>query len=202
MKALGYMDDVYNSKNPFVSWIMNKRLDVIAEMILKTPKIRKVLDAGCGEGHLLSKLSAYIQGYGIDFDERFIRAARKRCPYANFKKEDITNMKFRDNVFDVVVCTEVIEHIENPEKAIEEMKRVLKPDGILIISFPNESLTTLLRFLLRRKPVKNPEHLNSFSPADIKRLVGMELAEQINLPLRFIPFALSQLSIMKFRSEE
>lgn len=200
MKALGYMDPVYNSKNPLVSWIMNKRIDVIADMILKMPKIGlRVLDAGCGEGHLLHKLEgAAIQGFGIDFDDRFLRDAKKRCPYVDFNKQDITNMKFRDNFFDAIVCTEVIEHIEHPEKAIEEMRRVLKPNGMLIISFPNEPLYTFLRFILGRKPVKNPEHINSFSPDDMKRLVGMKLVRQVNLPLGFLPFTLSQVTIMQF----
>ena len=98
------------------------------------------------------------------------------------------------------MCTEVIEHIPNYKKVISELKRVLKKDGLLIISFPNENLWTICRFFLGRRPIKVPEHCNSFSPSDIINEVNLKVNKRINLPFGF-PHFLSLTRILVFKKE-
>ena len=95
----------------------------------------------------------------------------------------------------------MIEHIYEYEKVLKEFKRILKKDGCLIITFPNETLWTFARFLLGRKPVKVPDHVNSFTPEKIRRAAGMRLASKANLPLG-LPFIVSFGCMMKFIKED
>lgn len=100
-----------------------------------------VLDIACGEGYgtkLLANTARYVTG--IDIDEKTIIQAQKKYSTSNiqFKVGDITNIPEKDKTFELIVCFETIEHIDNYEKALMELKRVLKHNGILLISTPNK----------------------------------------------------------------
>lgn len=194
------MDKLYNSKNFLIKFVHNNRLNSIAKMIPDKGKF-KIFDAGCGEGHLIKKLNSKNSNnlyYGVDVTEIALQKAKKRCPYAEFKIENLLKMNFDNAFFDVIICTEVLEHIIEYERAIEELKRILKKDGFLILTFPNEFLWTISRFFLGRKSIKVPDHVNSFNPNQIKSLVRMKLISQINLPFK-LPFFISLGCIMKFK---
>jgi ubiquinone/menaquinone biosynthesis C-methylase UbiE len=196
-----HMDELYTSKNPLVRFVFGNRLDMIVkELPLK--KGLKVLDAGCGEGHLIEKLYKNLPTktnsyYGIDITKVAIKKAKKKCPYARLKVGDVTEINFADEFFDVVICTEVLEHVSKYKKAIKELKRVLKRGGHLIITFPNETLWTISRFFLRRKPIKVPDHFNSFTPNKMRLLIKFRLESQVGLPFR-LPFFMSLGYLMKF----
>ncbi|MEK6916223.1 MAG: class I SAM-dependent methyltransferase [Nanoarchaeota archaeon] len=194
-----HMDKLYTSKNPCVRYIHEKRLKIIVNSIPNKNNL-KILDAGCGEGHLLQKLYEKNKKYnyiGIDITEAALLKAKKRCPYANIKKMNLSRLEFRNNSFDVITCTEVIEHIYEYERVFSEFKRVLKKGGSLILTFPNETMWTIGRFFLMRRPIKVPDHVNSFSPKIIKNEIGLELIRQTNLPF-YLPFFVSLGSVMVF----
>jgi len=116
-------------------WENNKQEfqgDYISKIVLKLAKnyIKGgVLDIGAGSGALIRKIPNSI---GIDI-----------IPNNLVQEGEITNLKFDDNSFDTVFCTEVIEHLNNEdiEKGINEIYRVLKPKGNLILTTPyNENL--------------------------------------------------------------
>ncbi len=197
-----HMDSLYNSKNPLVRFVHNNRLDRLAFSLPKKNNL-KVLDAGCGEGHLIQKLNSVNNKnkyYGADLTGIALKKAKKRCPYANLKKMDLTKLNYDASFFDIVICSEVIEHIYEYEKVISELVRVLKKGGFLIITFPNEKLWTLSRVLLLRRPIKVPDHVNSFQPKYFKEKVNMKLVYQFNLPFN-MPFFFSLGCLMKFSKE-
>ena len=196
---LDHMEDLYDSKNPLVKFVHLNRLDSIARQIPPEKELT-LLDAGCGEGHLLERLyllNSSCRYYGADITPAALTRAQERCPWATFKKMNLSSMEFPAVFFDVVICTEVLEHIYEYEAVIEELKRILKPGGCLIITFPNEALWTAGRFLLRRKPVKVPDHVNSFYPHHMNSLVNLKLKNQLGLPFG-LPFFLSLSCLMKF----
>jgi 2-polyprenyl-3-methyl-5-hydroxy-6-metoxy-1,4-benzoquinol methylase len=197
---MDHMEELYNSKNPLVRFVHRQRLDAIAAMLPRAANL-KVLDAGCGEGHLLKRLyqsqPANIY-YGVDVTEVALQKAKERCPFAELGKMDISRLDFPNGFFDVVTITEVLEHIIDYENVATELKRVLKPGGALIITFPNEVLWTVSRFLLRRRPIKVLDHVNAFNPKMMKKMVGLEVAAQWNLPFK-LPFFMSLGCLMKFR---
>lgn len=195
-----HMEDLYESKNPLVKFVHLNRLDSIAAQI-PAGKEQLVLDAGCGEGHLLERLhrlNPCNHYYGVDVTPVALEKAHQRCPTATLKHANLSATEFPSEFFDGVICTEVLEHIYEYEAVIRELRRVLKPGGRLILTFPNEMLWTFCRFLLGRKPVKVPDHVNSFNPRRMKACVNLKLENQTSLPFK-LPFPLSLSCLMKFR---
>lgn len=98
-----------------------------------------ILDIGCGYGPLLAVLSEMgARPTGIDINEKAIKFAKKavgRRKGVTIFKENSENLSFHDNIFDIVFLFDVIEHVNNPYLALEQSKRVLKPEGILYVEF-------------------------------------------------------------------
>lgn len=98
----------------------------------------KVLDVGCAYGFMLRRFPDRFEKFGIDISEHAIAEAKKRLPEAVFKMSSAENeLPFPKNFFDVIVCNDVLEHLENPSKALEYMYAALKEGGILYINTPN-----------------------------------------------------------------
>jgi ubiquinone/menaquinone biosynthesis C-methylase UbiE len=103
---------------------------------------RVVLDAACGTGYgadILAKAGAH-KIFGVDIDYRSIRYAENRFGQENieFIQGDVTNVPCLNNSCDVVISFETIEHVADDQSVVAEFARVLKTNGILIISTPNE----------------------------------------------------------------
>lgn len=110
-------------------------------------KNKKVLDIGCWTGQYEQLASKYTKSItGIDPGIEAIKTAKRLVPKAKFFVGDALNLKFKDNSFDTVTIMDVIEHIpKNTEGlCLKEIKRVLKPNGYLIISTPNTHLLSIL----------------------------------------------------------
>ncbi len=100
---------------------------------------KKVLDVGCGTGRLERKLiDAGAEIIGIDVSSEMIKAAKKKFPKVEFVKGDIENLPFEDEAFDLVVCSFVVVHLKNLDKAFEEIYRVLKPGGTFVLTNINQ----------------------------------------------------------------
>jgi len=96
---------------------------------------RAILDAGCGTGGTLSHLQGMGELWGCDVAVEALDACRERG-FANVKRTPVQEMDFPDERFDVVVSCDVIEHIAEDDQAMEEMARVLRPGGILVMTVP------------------------------------------------------------------
>ncbi|MFH0818271.1 MAG: class I SAM-dependent methyltransferase [Candidatus Micrarchaeota archaeon] len=95
----------------------------------------KVLDVGSGQGDFLSECKkAEISAEGIDFDKKWIGYCKKKG--LKVSPGNAESLSFKDNSFDVVFCQSVIEHLDDPQKAISEFRRTLKPGGLAIVSAP------------------------------------------------------------------
>ena len=106
-----------------------------------------LLDVGCGEGrHIFGVMQDYplMKCIGIDMDHESIKIAEEGYDYfksishagAEFLKGSAYNIPFPDNFFDLVICSEVLEHLHEYNDAVKEMHRVLKPGGKLYASVP------------------------------------------------------------------
>jgi methionine biosynthesis protein MetW len=101
-------------------------------------KGQRVLDVGCGDG-LTSGIWLRDRGcdyIGVDVSENAVRDSSNAGFHAQ-KIEDAAKLPFPDDSFDVVVCIEVLEHLFSPHKAVEEIVRVLRPGGVLMLTVPN-----------------------------------------------------------------
>jgi len=97
----------------------------------------KILDVGCGLGFFLSALDSKWEKYGTDVSEFATDYARQHYPDISVFTGEVYEAGYKSNFFDVVYCFEVMEHINNPHEIINEISRVVKPGGIVMISTPN-----------------------------------------------------------------
>ena len=106
----------------------------------KKLKTVNVLDVGASSGIIDSFISDYVKSLvGIDIDKGAISHAKQIFKKKNllFKNDDALNLSFTNNSFDIVICTHVYEHVENPDKLFKEIYRVLKPNGICYLAAVN-----------------------------------------------------------------
>lgn len=99
----------------------------------------KLLDIGCGPGFFLEHAERYYDAHGMDVSEYAIREAKQRTQTAKLSVGDATNLHYENDYFDIVTCFDLLEHLPNPELALQEFYRVLKNEGIRIIRVPNTS---------------------------------------------------------------
>lgn len=112
--------------------------------LFKAKKGMKVLDVGCGTGNFSIKLAKMgCEVVGIDVSEEMLKVAeakaREEGLNIKFYKMDAHQMEFEDNTFDGVLSVTAFEFLKEPEKAIEEIFRVLKPNGQLLIGTINKN---------------------------------------------------------------
>ncbi len=110
--------------------------DIVLQKTRQFP-YRSVLDVGCGTGTVLSLLSEgrEVALSGIDISPEMIRVAKRNLKTgADLEVGDSEQLPWRENSFDLVVCTDSFHHYPNPERALKEMRRVLKPHRWLIIA--------------------------------------------------------------------
>lgn len=117
------------------------RADYILKTILKY-KPKQVLEVGCGRGFYLYCLTKFkfIQTiYGIDLNHEVLKAAKKNLNHKKIKltRANIYKLPCKNQQFDLIICSEVLEHLQDDFKAMRELKRILKPKGKLIITVPH-----------------------------------------------------------------
>jgi SAM-dependent methyltransferase len=113
---------------------------VIARFAAGAPEQRRALDIGCGDGTHLPWLRTHAgEVFASDYNiTRLMRARRfeeARCVFM----ADVTNYPTNDDLFDVIFFNHVLEHIADDLTALREVRRILKPGGLLILGVPNEA---------------------------------------------------------------
>ena len=131
-----------------------------------------MLDAGCGEGYGTAMLAGAgpARVAGVDNDRDVLAHARERYGL-EFVEADIVGLPFEDASFDLVVCFETIEHVADGPRALSELRRVLAPKGLLIVSTPNAG-----EYL-----VENEFHEREYEPAEFDELLAEQFAERHRL---------------------
>jgi ubiquinone/menaquinone biosynthesis C-methylase UbiE len=142
-----------------------------------------VLDIASGEGYgtnLLSKFASKISG--VDIDKNTIDAAKLKYRSENieFKLGDTSNIPYENASFDVVVSFETIEHHNKHHEMLKELKRVLKPDGILIISTPDKHVYTDLKGTI------NKFHVQELYKQEFVALINTYFTNSIIFNQKFI----------------
>lgn len=146
---------------------------------LKALQPDTILDVGCGEGFTLRKLKDAKIGKkleGIEYLDRAIELGKKENPDITIKKGTIYTLPYKDNSFDVVVCTEVLEHLEEPEKALQELIRVSKKH--ILLTVPNEPFFMLAQFVRGKNWSRwgnDIEHINHWTIMRFKQLIARYL---------------------------
>ncbi|MEE2822511.1 MAG: methyltransferase domain-containing protein [Acidobacteriota bacterium] len=145
---------------------------------------KRVLDLATGEGYGASLLSRRATSVtGIDLDEATIHHASNKYdrPNLSFMVGDITQVPILDSQhFDIIVCFETIEHIAKHGLLLDEIKRLLIKDGLLIISTPNKTVYT------EESGVDNPFHINELDLQSLSRLLDQHFKKTYLLGQRVV----------------
>ncbi len=199
MKNLGVLDRTYyqkrKNKRSFI-YRLNRRthevIQAIKQHYLEKPSI--IIDLGTADGLMLGKIKeafSFAQCVGIELSEELL----KSNPDKNITllQGDVNYLPISDNRSDIVIATAVIEHLQNPKRFLQETIRVLRPDGLLILTSPDpfwEKIATMVGHL------QKDTHLHVMRLPQLKRLfeeVGYTVIEQKKFMLSPIgvPFELS-----------
>lgn len=122
------------------------------------PQHTSVLDVGCLGGNFRSYLlekKVKVDFTGIDYCPESIEIAKERYPNDKWFVEDCYKTTFESDTFDIVVAMELLEHLDEPLKFLEEAKRITKEHGTILISVPNE------------RRIDDPAHVWSFTRSDV-----------------------------------
>jgi len=124
-------------------------------------KGRRVLDAGCGVGYgsLILRSAGATKVTGVDIAQEAVDAARTRAGGdVEFIAGDIAALPLEDATYDVAVCFEAIEHVQDQARALDELRRILTPSGLLFISSPNREVYL----------EGNPHHTREYTPDELR----------------------------------
>jgi len=164
----------HTTKNPVGRVFLNNFLNTVVETT-RPLQINSVLDVGCGEGFTLARLQKEKIGkewQGIEPDETARELGKKLYPKVDIKTGDIYSLPYKSNSFDLVMATEVLEHLENPKKAYRELLRVSKK--YVLISVPNEPWFTLQRMARFQNILHlgaHPEHIQHWTARAFTKFV-------------------------------
>ena len=172
----------YRSKNPVVRYLVGRFLRRVSDLAA-TEGPRRVLEVGCGEGIVLATLAERLPGArfdGLELDETALEQARLRCPVTTLVRGDACELPFGDRSFDLVVCLEVLEHLPEPRRALQEIRRVAR--GGCLLSVPHEPFFRAGNFL-RGKNVGRlgdpSDHLQHWGAREFAAFCGRELAVRV-----------------------
>lgn len=175
--------DVADNLRGLESFFHRNRRRVVRGLVRRFGGGEPILDAGCGTGLNLETLPA--GSTGLDINPRNLALVRQRLPHQTAVEGDLEAMPFADASFATVVCTEVLEHVPHPELALREIRRVLKPGGVLIGSVPARSAIWRLRFLSSTCPRNEPFHHEYRAEEVRETLAGFEIQRIWYSSLRF-----------------
>lgn len=177
--------DKYASKNPIVKWMMNGFLNSLDSLIAKTGE-QSIHEIGCGEGVLsLRLIERGYQVRGCDFSEIAVRLARQNAIQRNvnsdfFQVKSIYDLNEND-VAPLVMCCEVLEHLEQPNIALKNLAKIAKP--WLILSVPREPIWSILN-MARGKYWSDlgntPGHIQQWSADEFIKMVS-EVVEVVEV---------------------
>lgn len=163
----------YEDTGFIAKYLVNNYFKAVGRLLSKTNNIKTAHEIGIGEGLSTFRLNRMVENLSAsEYVEELVNIAKKNNPKINIFQESIYELKYKNDSVDLVFLLEVLEHLDYPEVALEELKRVSRK--YLILGVPNEPLWRFLN-ICRLKYLKDlgntPGHLNHWSKKSIIRLI-------------------------------
>lgn len=195
------IDDYYARASLPIRLIERRRLAIIRRM-MGSGAGRRILEIGCGGGHVL-RLFPDASLVGVDVSSVMLAKARRNL--AGYRVElrhgEVGEMDWGDGAFDGLICTEVLEHVVEPEAVLGHARRLLRTGGRAVFTFPNDRLIGRLKEsvvrtgLARLPPLRriswggDDYHLHVWSIDEMRALLSRHFAieEEAFAPARLLP---------------
>ncbi len=164
----------YQNQNPLQQRLIGRFLAQVKALVAPLP-IRTVLDVGCAEGFVLNALRQVrpdLSVAGLDLDAAALGRGRRLFPDVPTARADIFHVPCPSSTFDLVLCTEVLEHLANPEAGLRELARVSR--RYCLFSVPHEPFfrtSSLLRGKNLSRLGNDPEHLQNWTQGGFVRFL-------------------------------
>lgn len=161
-------------KNPVVAALMDRLFAAVSARVSAFAP-QSLLDAGCGEGHALEyvkglQLTRYV---GVDANLDCVTWCRERFPEHTFSRESVLALPFGNAEFDVVLCMEVLEHLEDPTAALRELARVARVGVVLTVPWePVFQAGNLARGKYLPTIGNHPEHIQHWGRRSFPRWIA------------------------------
>jgi 2-polyprenyl-3-methyl-5-hydroxy-6-metoxy-1,4-benzoquinol methylase len=178
-----YTDGYYSRQEPRIDGLGNRykifamrySLSKLYPFVIpfKINKKAKICDIGCGSGQWLALMrAAYPKAelYGFEIDQETAEVASRVCQ-ADVCSGDFLNNSWESHSFDFITFWEVLEHIHNPREVLQEVKRLIKPEGYVIFSVPNINCVYSKVFKEYWWPLAYDAHLYHFSKDTLTQLL-------------------------------
>jgi len=141
-RLINLQETIYNSKNPTRRWLHNLRktlvFDYISEVSLKSES-KNCLEIGPGSGVYLNQLQSVCENvYASDIETAYLDDIKNKFENVITVQDDINSTVFSHDFFDIILFTEVIEHIPSEKQTIASIYNILKPGGYLILTTPQK----------------------------------------------------------------
>lgn len=205
--------DAYHTRSSLpIRAVERLRVRAIRRLLAAGAETR-VLEVGVGGGNVLERIAG--RRCGIDLSPFILRKARARLgARAELVRGDAMALPFADGAFERVYCSEVLEHVLEPEAVVREMRRVLARGGFAVVSVPNEALINRVKGIVFRLPfgrrlvgaggegaesgyrvsekMDDEWHLHEFDRARLERAVAGSFALDalVAVPSRLMPLRL------------
>lgn len=185
---------LYTSRNPTRRWLHTTRRDRVANLLTRYRRGTRALEVGPGSGVYLPLLcELFEQVVATDVEREFLTQAPD-LPNLSLVEDDIQATALEPASFDLVLCSEVIEHLRDPAAALASIRRLLRPGGVLVLSTPQRhsplellgkiaflpGILQLVR-LIYREPVLPPGHSSLLTKRQAARAIetaGFRIVEQ------------------------
>ena len=180
------IDDYYARSALPIRLVEGRRLAAIRDFMGDVSGL-DVAEIGVGGGHVL-RMFPTARLTAVDISRIQLDVARKNLAgyEVRFIQGDASKIELPDASFDRMICSEVLEHVVNPDAVLAAIARLLRPSGVAVLTIPNDALILRLKQVVRRTPVRrllgdriewggDRYHLHRWSPSDFERLVERHL---------------------------
>ena len=181
-----FQENVYDTEVPRRTVeLKDLRVREIVKELIRNNRC-KVLDAGCGDGSLLEPLCKSQECYGVDVSEAQLKKAQTKGIKTFRLDLESERLPFADDFFDLVICSETIEHLLDADNLLQEIHRTVRLGGTFILTFPNvnQPISWLMQILFDLPPrysarYKSP-HVRDYTLRIIKNVLvnfGFEISD-------------------------
>ena len=152
-----HVNDI-TEKNPAQHYRHKLIVDIVHDYVVRNPNIKEIVDFGSGQGDVMALLTKKITGvnfYGLELSQVGVDISKQKCPNTPFYK--INLLDSNDTVPELFgianlgLCSEVLEHLDDPKQMLEEIKRYLAPRAFLIVTVPSGPMNAFEKFIGHRQ---------------------------------------------------